>query len=227
MSNVDIANETRKVGNALSSVRIDQMIVNLAKGIAEGQFMLDQQAIKNLKIMGVPDMVSIGDEKLSMLEAGFVPSFYQFVDTIIELKMEVKIREEKKSSQATKVAKSGSVTAKASAKWGWGSASVSATGAYSKTVDTKHSQTFSQDLSAQSLMRTKLVPVPAPEPLLERISIVMEDYRARLEAERKAIEEQFKNETDPAKKEKSIKGAIEDAKKSAMAEILDSLSITD
>jgi len=222
MSQVDIAKETRKVGNAIASVRIDQMIVNMARGIAEGQFMLDQQAIKNLKIMGVPDMVSIGNEKLSMLEAGFVPSFYQFVDTILELKIEVKIREEKKSSTATKESKSGSVTANASAKWGWGSASVSATGAYSKTIDAKHSQTFSQDLSAQSLMRTKLVPVPAPEPLLERITIVLEDYKARLEDSRKKIEEDMKDK-DP----KDIKAAVDALKESAMAEMLESLSITD
>lgn len=222
MSDVDIAKETRKVGNALASVRIDQMIVNMAKGIAEGQFMLDQQAIKNLKLMGVPDMVSIGKEKISMLEAGFVPSFYQFVDTILELKMEVKIREEKKSSSATKETKSGSVTANASAKWGWGSASVSATGAYSKTVDARHSQTFSQDLSAQSLMRTKLVPVPAPEPLLERIKVVLEDYKARLAAKEQEIEE-----NNDGKEPDAIKAAIEEAKKSAMEDVLNDLSITD
>ena len=181
VTKVDIAKEARKVGNALSSVRIDQMIVNLARGIADGQFALDQQAIKNLKIMGVPDTVSIGEEKLSMIEAGFIPSFYQFVDTIIELKMEVNIRQEEEASGGSKTTKDISATVGGSANWKFGSANFSTTAAYSKTVDAKHSQTFNQDLSAQSLMRTKLVPVPAPEPLIERINIILAKLRKDLE----------------------------------------------
>ena len=99
---VDIAEETLKVGNALCSVRIDQSILNLAKGIAWGQYELDKVGVAVSRMMGVPGMVSIGGDNLSMLEAGFLPSFYHFVDTILELKMEVNIREEQMSSSAYK-----------------------------------------------------------------------------------------------------------------------------
>jgi hypothetical protein len=203
----DIAADTLAVGNALSSVRIDQMILNLAKGIAWGQYELDKVGVDITKMMGVPGVVSIGGENLSMLEAGFLPSFYHFVDTILELKMEVNIREESSASLAlkeqlnysTSVEAGGEVGMKASGSAGFGpfsaSAEVSAkahwktstTAGYSRAVDAAHSQKFSQDLSATSSMRTKIVPVPPPDLLVERIKILLD--RLRKEAETEEVEQ--------------------------------------
>lgn len=203
MPQVDIAHEASKVGNALATVRIDQMILNLAKGIAWGQYELDKVGVDITKMMGVPGTVAIGDDQISMLEAGFVPSFYHFVDTILELKMEVNIREEqttsitaKQSSQrkissevgaemSSKLKVKGgiflaSVTAEAAAKASWKRKS---SAAYSRSLDASHSQKFNQDLSASSSMRTKLVPIPAPEVLVERIRILLEKLRLKAEAE--------------------------------------------
>jgi hypothetical protein len=206
----DIAQDTLNVGNALTSVRIDNMILNLAKGIAWGQYELDKVGVDITKMMGAPGTVSIGGEQLSMLEAGFIPSFYHFVDTILELKMEIKIREETNSSTSLSSMTSGSTStevyaeASGSVKGGFGFASVEAgfkagykqksTAAYSTTLDSKHAQTFSQDLSASSLMRTKLVPVPPPELLVERIKILLEKLRKEAEegekkSEAKALQE--------------------------------------
>lgn len=198
---IDIASETLKIGNALASVRIEQMILDLAKGIAWGQYELDKVGVEITKMMGVPGTVSIGGEKLSMLEAGFIPSFYHFVDTILELKMEVQVREEQTTSFSLKESMAQSseteVGAEASFKAGFNgflaSAEVSAkasyrakaTSAYSRSVDAGHSQKFSQDLSASSLMRTKIVPVPPPELLVERIKILLEKLRKEAENERK------------------------------------------
>lgn len=190
---VDIAAETLKVGNAMASVRIDQMILNLAKGIAWGQYELDKVGVDITKMMGVPGTVSIGGDKISMLEAGFIPSFYHFVDTILEMKMEVNMREEhsthlnfKETSQRKMETEAG-VEVSAKAKFNFFMGSVEAgmkanyktktSAAYSKSLDAGHSQKFSQDLSATSLMRTKLVPVPAPEVLVERIRILLEKLR--------------------------------------------------
>ncbi len=201
----DIAADTLKVGNALTSVRLDTMILNLAKGIAWGQYDLDKAGVEILKMMGVPGTVSIGDEKLSMLEAGFIPSFYHFVDTILELKMEVKIREEEKShanakkTLGAKIETEAGIETETKGKGGFGpigveasvktSFKVKASAAYSKTMDTGHSQQFSQELNASSLMRTKLVPKPAPELLVERIKILLEKLRREAEEEAKADKE--------------------------------------
>lgn len=205
----NIAQDTLAVGNALTSVRIDQMILNLAKGIAWGQYELDKVGVDITKMMGAPGTVSIGGEQLSMLEAGFIPSFYHFVDTILELKMEVKIREESSTSTSLSTSTSASTEtevyaeASGSVSGGIGFASVEAgfkagfsaksTAAYSTALDSKHAQSFSQDLSASSLMRTKLVPVPPPELLVERIKILLEKLRKEAEegeekSEAKALE---------------------------------------
>jgi len=203
----NVAADTLAVGNALASVRIDQMILNLAKGIAWGQYDPDKVGVDITKMMGVPGTVTIGGDAISMLEAGFIPSFYHFVDTILELKMEVNIREEVATSVSAKmsVSRKSEVTtggelemktgASASipylfsanmemrAKANWETKSTSA---YSRSVDASHSQKFSQDLSASSLMRTKLVPVPPPEVLVERIKILLEKLQQESEDEAEA-----------------------------------------
>jgi len=201
----DIAAETLKVGNAMTSVRIDQMILNLAKGIAWGQYELDKVGVEIARMMGVPGTVSIGDERLSMLEAGFIPSFYHFVDTILEIKMEVNFREESSSAMGFKQAMSTKMETEVGAEVGFkakagvaiASAEVSAkahykaksSSAYSRSIDASHSQKFSQDLSATSLMRTKLVPIPPPELLVERVRILLE--RLREEATTEEAEQGF------------------------------------
>ncbi|HWO24702.1 MAG TPA: hypothetical protein VNO30_38430 [Kofleriaceae bacterium] len=196
---VDIAAETAKVGNALTSVRLEQMILELAKGIAWGQYELDKAGVAITKMMGVPGTVAIGGEMISMLEAGFIPSFYHFVDTILELKMEVNIREEEASSEALKITASSASEIEVSIETegsggiaGIFEASVKAgykakhSSAFSRSLDASHSQKFSQDLSASSLMRTKIVPVPAPELLVERIKILLEKLRQEAEADHAA-----------------------------------------
>jgi len=201
MKKVDISQETLKVGNALASVRLDQMILSLAKGIAWGQYDLDKVGMEITKMMGVPGTVSIGKDDLSMLDAGFLPSFYHFVDTILELKMEVNVRQEQTEQQKTSVKDSYSTMSESKSSssrklkvgyWGASyesnarhSSKTRSKAAYSKTVDATHAQKYSQDLSATSLMRTKLVPKPAPEVLVERIKILLERMKEEAKEEAK------------------------------------------
>jgi hypothetical protein len=198
---VDIAQSTLNVGNAMAHVKIEDMILGLAKGIAWGQYELDKVGIEITKMMGVPGTVSIGGEQISMLDAGFIPSFYHFVDTILEIKMEVHIREETEDttkvsasqSGSTEVSTSAEVGVKASANFMFGSVEASAKmgykatnkSAFARSMDASHSQKFSQDLSASSLMRTKIVPVPAPEVLVERIRILLEKLKKEAEEDAK------------------------------------------
>jgi hypothetical protein len=195
----DIGTQTQRVGNALSSVRIDEMITNLAKGIAWGQYELDKVGVDVTKMMGVPGAVTIGNERLSMLDAGFLPSFYQFVDTILELRMEVRFREEEATHlgvketnfQSYQTESGGEVSTnmkvgfwgasfEAGLKANWKNESKSA---YTRTVDASHAQKYNQEINASSLMRTKLVPKPPPEVLVERIRILLEQLRKEAEAE--------------------------------------------
>ncbi len=194
----DIARQAQRVGNALTSVRLDDLITSMAKGIAWGQYDLDKVGVEITRMMGVPGTVSVGDEELSMLDAGFLPSFYHFVDTLLELKMEVKIREEESTDKKTStsytrgiestqstdlsIKAKGKFFAKidAEAKSSW---STKSTSAYTRTLDAKYAQKYSQELNASSLMRTKLVPKPAPDVLVERIKLYLEEIKEEIKQE--------------------------------------------
>lgn len=101
-------------------------------------------------------------EQLSMLELGFTPTFYQFIDTLIEVKIAIKISHE---SSYTRTIKGVERTARFSR---------NANGAFSMSitatpVDATYSSKYSYSAEGSSLLRTKLVPVPPPPVLEERI----------------------------------------------------------
>lgn len=194
----DIGSETLNVGNALASVRIDEMLTNLAKGIAWGQFDLDKVGIDVCKMMGIPGTVSIGKDKLSMIETGFLPTFYQFVDTILELKLEIKMREEQVNrykSRDTVFTSSASVKeSESTRKKQTDRSTAKSKSMYSRTIDASYSQKYSHEINASSFIRTKLVPKPGPDVLLERLKVLVENMR--IEAEKIAKKQDPKKYTD-------------------------------
>ncbi|MCP4665877.1 MAG: hypothetical protein GY849_05885 [Deltaproteobacteria bacterium] len=136
-------------------------------------------------------------QKASMIELGFVPNFYQFVETILEVKITVKIsgstETSQKSSQHNQVDDK-SKTATSGGAWGWwsghGGASVGSGGGWRygrndvdrKTVSTSqvdggYSNKYNYSVEGSSRLQTKLVPVPVPAILEERIRNQMEIER--------------------------------------------------
>ncbi len=109
--------------------------------------------------------------RLSMLELGFSPTFYQFVDTIIEVKIAIKFtytRETTRSSRDTNQTntKSNSFSFKLfRGKFG----SSNTTQVSTSQVDASYSAKYSYTAEGSSLLRTKLVPIPPPAILEERI----------------------------------------------------------
>jgi hypothetical protein len=87
--------EARNVAGAMTSMRIDELISNLAIGIAEGQMQLDQVCMEIAQFMGDAQVAfgkragSDEPDLLSLIELGFSPNFYQFVDTILEVRVAV------------------------------------------------------------------------------------------------------------------------------------------
>ncbi len=119
-------------------------------------------------------------QKLSMLELGFVPVFYQFVDTIIEVKISITMQGTQEDSRDEKSRSSGVTVSHSSAGCGWWWYNRYRSSRYSvdtrtSTVDAKFSSKYSYSIEGSSLLRTKLVPVPPPSILEERIRDVMED----------------------------------------------------
>jgi hypothetical protein len=107
--------------------------------------------------------------KVSMLELGFAPTFYQFVDTIIEVKIAIKITVESQYTQNS------STTFNTQKKKGLFKRN---TTVQTSQVDATYSRKYTYSAEGSSLLRTKLVPVPPPGILEERIRAIMDLERA-------------------------------------------------
>ncbi|MEH0195738.1 hypothetical protein V7S57_08370 [Caulobacter sp. CCNWLY153] len=176
------------VGTELLAVPFPEMVQRLGVGIATAQLQLDLVSLRIARMMAGYDedadeekdgegaksksyMVKFGDgQEYSLLELGFTPTFYQFVDTVIELKMSISFKSEteiKRSSSAT--------TVKAGGFWtpfgGGGAVSAS-------SVSASYAAKYQYSAEGSSLMRTKLVPIPPPALFEERVRALIEQRRA-------------------------------------------------
>lgn len=100
---------------------------------------------------------SMKPEEFTLLQAGLSPTFYQFTESIIEVKMSISMKTTRSSEFEV------GASLEASASWGWGSA------AFSSSVNYKTSNTYSYSAEGSSLLRTTLRPVPPPSRLTPRI----------------------------------------------------------
>ncbi len=172
------------IGTELLNAPFPEMIKTLGVSIAEAQYELDLVSMKIARLMAgyAPDpepedgaapppssatpertmLVPLGDGKsYSLLELGFTPTFYQFVDTLIEIKISISMSRETNFSTS-------STTVNANLKGSVGFFSASASMRVS-TVSASYASKYQYSAEGSSLMRTKLVPVPAPALLEERI----------------------------------------------------------
>lgn len=171
------------VGTDLLNAPFPEMVKTLGIGIAEAQYELDLVSMKIARMMagyepdeeaeggslpattGAPErtvLVPLGDgNSYSLLELGFTPNFYQFVDTMIELKMSISMSRETNFSRSKTT-----INASTSGKLGFLSASAKMR---ASVVSASYAAKYQYSAEGSSLMRTKLVPVPAPAILEERI----------------------------------------------------------
>lgn len=113
--------------------------------------------------------------RVSMLELGFTPTFYQFVDTIIEVKISIKYTQEGSYTRNTNTSnKSTNVRAGLKLFPGFGGGFSAGSNVTTSQVNATYSQKYSYSAEGSSLLRTKLVPIPPPAILEERIRAQME-----------------------------------------------------
>ena len=147
------------VGQDLLNAPFPEIVKNLGVGIAEAQYEMDKVSMNIMKLMAGMDedgksdpdrLVALKNNgtKYSLLALGLVPTFYQFVDTVIELKIDISMNRENKSGGFSAKAKVGFLKA--------------------SMVGASYSQKFQYSAEGSSMMRTKLVTVPAP-PIMEEI----------------------------------------------------------
>ncbi|MEB3734256.1 hypothetical protein ULF88_09465 [Halopseudomonas pachastrellae] len=120
--------------------------------------------------------------RLSMLELGFTPVFYNFVDTIIEVKIAIKItRSSEYSRTSSNKTTKNSASKKGSGLFGkvFGGRDSNRSSVSTSQVDASYASKYSYSAEGSSLLRTKLSPVPPPPILEERIRAMMEEAEAR------------------------------------------------
>lgn len=142
-------NITRELVNA----PLPEMVKGLGVGIAEAQYALDQVSMKLAREM-VDTKVDLGGTEYSLLALGFTPTFYQYVDTLIEVKM----------SFSTMQSKEVGASVSAGVNVFFVSASVSAS----------YSQKYQYSAEGSSLLRTKLVTVPTPLIFNQRLQAIID-----------------------------------------------------
>ncbi len=163
-----------QVGRELLNAPFPELIRTLGVGIAEAQYALDRVSIKIAQLMAgfkldenenlVPDETSMiklkeGDPGVSLLALGFTPTFYQFVETYIELRLAISMSTQQEINVGTSV--------KAAA---W-----SPFGVVAASVNASYSQKYQYEASGSSEMRTKLVSVPAPAMFEQRLRELMNE----------------------------------------------------
>lgn len=122
--------------------------------------------------------------RMSMMELGFAATFYQFVDTIIEVKIAIKITRDR-SYTRTRTAKKSDVRSASRRKrsfWGTSKSSSYGRNVATSQVDATYSNRYSYSAEGASILRTKIMPVPLPTALEDRIQSFIETEEARREA---------------------------------------------
>jgi hypothetical protein len=167
------------IGRDLLNVPIGDMIRQMAFAIADAQLELDQASLQVAQLMSGTDYHVTDDDgrtttvegvkvhfgasdNLSMMELGFSPTFYQFVDTLIEVKIAIKTSVETTTASTSK---GNQVKYAFNRRSGF---AITVT-----PVDATYTSKYNYSAEGSSLLRTKLVPVPPPAILEERVRALM------------------------------------------------------
>lgn len=189
-----MANGKGTVGAEIASAPIGELIRSMAMAVADAQFELDKSSLMVAEFMSgqrplrdadtgqlvdqsgtptsepvlVDSRIQFGYDYVdgkrvprlaSMMELGFVPTFYQFVDTVIEVKLALRLNK----ASAPSTAAGGVLPSRSS------QLVVSST-----PVDGAYAATYGYNLEMASVFKTKLVPIPPPATLEERLRQIVQ-----------------------------------------------------
>jgi hypothetical protein len=198
--------EPKSVGQELLNVPFGEMIKEMGLAIAEAQFALDMnsiqvaQALAETKLEAGSVIIAIEEtvdeegnvtasnivtnpNEMSLLSYGLTPTFYQFSESKIEVKMAITMRRERsversfgkefKFENRTELNASYSTSGLASILFGKSSAKIknTTTVAYTSTYNAKYRGKYSFEEAGSSLLSTVLRPVPPPARLIPQIKV--------------------------------------------------------
>lgn len=164
-----MAEKNEKLALPLNNVPFDEMIASMGTGIADAQRRLDEISFEITKLMAGADpkhRIKLAEgadaPTYSLLDLGFSPTFYQFVDTTLEIKVAFSMSAENTKTPGTE--KQGTIKTK------------------STPVDATYANRFQYPVEGSSVLRTKLVTVPPPGVLEGRVRQIAEEERQRAAA---------------------------------------------
>ncbi|WP_294671636.1 hypothetical protein [uncultured Fluviicola sp.] len=133
------------ITSTLTNSPLSSMIENMGLSVATAQAALDTNSINMLKQLA-SSTVEIGENQVSLLNLGFVPSFYAFTEASFEAKMDFAM------SESTAFDVNGVVSVE--------------TKMVSTTVSAGYARKFDQSASASSSIAARMVSLPPPENLV-------------------------------------------------------------
>ena len=194
------------IGQQLLDVPFPEMVYKLANAIAQGQRRLDRasldtaKALAKAKVKVIPEIYEViqpgpvrdvggvpvtgvavntsyaDPVSYTLLQAGLTPTFYQFTETLIEVKISISQRTELSSELELGSEFEASIETEAEASANFflfgGSTKVKTSSTFSSHVNYTSAAKYWYSAEGSSLLRTTLKPVPPPPRLLPRIVTV-------------------------------------------------------
>ncbi len=91
--------DTYAVGDTISQYPLQQLILSLAEGIADAQLALDEASI--LASVALRERtLTINGQTRSLLELGFLPTFYHFQSAKIKVSVSITMKIEESTSES-------------------------------------------------------------------------------------------------------------------------------
>jgi hypothetical protein len=101
---------------------------------------------------------------MSMLQAGILPTFYQFTEAAIEVRLSIMMRDDTEATSAARTAEAGG------AYFGW--MGMGASRAYASSVDFRSANKYQYAAQGASVLRVTMRPVPPPSRLEPTVTTV-------------------------------------------------------
>ncbi|NPE29994.1 hypothetical protein HNV12_18990 [Methanococcoides sp. SA1] len=194
------------VGQELLNVPFGDMISEMALAIAQGQMKLDMNSVQVAQALAETELeagsvithieetvdeegnvtatdVVTNESPMSLLTYGLEPRFYEFTESIIEVKMSISMMRE--SSTERKYGREFTLTNKSKMNGKHNSSGISSflfgkrkvkyentsTSVYASTYNAKYKSKYSFKEEGTSLLRTTLRPVPAPQRTIPTVRV--------------------------------------------------------
>jgi len=153
-------------GEALLEAPIGELIQRVASSIAEAQLKLDQIGVRVASLLSEAKVTFNKADgtpvEKSLLELGFMPTFYAFTETDIEIKLTIQLKVDEDFTIK------GSATAGSTAT-GEGVEAAKRIVPFGITISADYHRKYGFDMSGSSSVKTKLLSVPPPSVFLETI----------------------------------------------------------